>query len=89
MHSPARQRPAERSLPLSQRTYLAFLGRISPEKGLDTADWEHYRRDVRPLLEQDHTQLLSEVDDRAKDQFLGQAAALLFPIRWPEPFGWS
>jgi hypothetical protein len=29
------------------------------------------------------------VDDRAKDQFLGQAAALLFPIRWPEPFGWS
>ena len=96
--------------------YLAFLGRISPEKGLDTAirvakragwplriaarkplrhdndpnvraDWEHYQREVKPLLERDHAQLVGEVDGRAKDQFLGQAAALLFPIRWPEPFG--
>src|SRR5262249_53556070 len=24
---------------------------------------------------------------RAKDEFLGHAAALLFPIDWPEPFG--
>jgi glycosyltransferase involved in cell wall biosynthesis len=96
--------------------YLAFLGRIAPEKGLDTAirvaqragwplriaarkplrqasdpnvraDWEHYHREVKPLLEQDHARLVGEVDGQAKDQFLGQAAALLFPIRWPEPFG--
>jgi glycosyltransferase involved in cell wall biosynthesis len=96
--------------------YLAFLGRISPEKGLDTAiraarragwplriaarkplrhgndlsvraDWEHYDREVKPLLQQGHARLIGEVDGRAKDQFLGHAAALLFPIRWPEPFG--
>jgi glycosyltransferase involved in cell wall biosynthesis len=27
------------------------------------------------------------VGDRAKGAFLGKAAALLFPIDWPEPFG--
>lgn len=28
-----------------------------------------------------------EIDDPAKTEFLGHAAALLFPIAWPEPFG--
>jgi glycosyltransferase involved in cell wall biosynthesis len=27
------------------------------------------------------------VNDRTKEKFLAQAAALLFPIDWPEPFG--
>ena len=31
--------------------------------------------------------LIGEVDDRAKQGFLAGAAALLFPIDWPEPFG--
>ena len=30
---------------------------------------------------------VGEVDDAAKADFLGNAAALLFPIDWPEPFG--
>jgi glycosyltransferase involved in cell wall biosynthesis len=96
--------------------YLAFLGRISPEKGLDTAirvaqrtgmplriaarkplrgrgdpgvrrDWEHYHRDVLPLLELGQATFIGEVAGAAKDRFLRHAAALLFPIRWPEPFG--
>ena len=96
--------------------YLAFLGRISPEKGLDTAirvaarsgwrleiaarkplragadpnvqaDWAHYREEIKPLLAQGSARLIGEVDGAAKNRFLGQAAALLFPIRWPEPFG--
>jgi glycosyltransferase involved in cell wall biosynthesis len=96
--------------------YLAFLGRIAPEKGLDIAirvaqragwpleiaarkplrhggdpnvraDWEHYHHDIKPLLERDHATLVGEVAGPGKDTFLGGAAALLFPIRWPEPFG--
>ena len=51
------------------------------------ADWEHYHRDVKPLLAQDHAKLIGEVDGPTKDPFLRNAAALLFPIRWPEPFG--
>jgi glycosyltransferase involved in cell wall biosynthesis len=31
--------------------------------------------------------LVGEVNDRQKQDFLGNAAALLFPIDWPEPFG--
>jgi glycosyltransferase involved in cell wall biosynthesis len=32
-------------------------------------------------------ELIGEVDGPRKDEFLRNAAALLFPIRWPEPFG--
>jgi glycosyltransferase involved in cell wall biosynthesis len=98
------------------RGYLAFLGRISPEKGLDTAirvarragmplrigarkplrlkgdpnveaDWRHYHNDVKPLLERGHARLVGEVAGPDKDRFLRNAAALLFPIHWREPFG--
>jgi len=30
---------------------------------------------------------VGEVGDKDKDEFLGNAWALLFPIDWPEPFG--
>jgi Glycosyl transferases group 1 len=33
------------------------------------------------------TKLVSEVDDTRNESFLQNAAALLFPIDWPEPFG--
>src|SRR5262249_13355175 len=32
-------------------------------------------------------ELVGEVGLQAKDEFLGNARALLFPIDWPEPFG--
>jgi len=96
--------------------YLAFLGRISPEKGLDTAirvarragvplliaarmplphthdpnvraDWEYWEDEVQPLLEGKQVELLGQLGGKDKDEFLHNAAALLFPIRWPEPFG--
>jgi glycosyltransferase involved in cell wall biosynthesis len=96
--------------------YLAFLGRISPEKGLDTAiriarrvgiplliaarmplphmhdpnvqaDWQYWENEVQPLLEGKQVELLGQLGGKDKDEFLRNAAALLFPIRWPEPFG--
>ena len=30
---------------------------------------------------------LGEINERDKARFLGEAAALLFPVDWPEPFG--
>jgi glycosyltransferase involved in cell wall biosynthesis len=30
---------------------------------------------------------IGEIDERQKTKFLGEAAALLFPVDWPEPFG--
>jgi glycosyltransferase involved in cell wall biosynthesis len=96
-------------------SYLAFLGRISPEKGLDAAirvaeaagmpikvaarlprggvsgeeerDRVYYREEVLPLIERHDVEFVGEISGSARDDFLGHAAALLFPVRWPEPFG--
>jgi glycosyltransferase involved in cell wall biosynthesis len=54
---------------------------------VDRADRQWFREVVEPLLQQPLIEWVGEVDDRAKDDFLGNAAALLFPIDWPEPFG--
>jgi glycosyltransferase involved in cell wall biosynthesis len=87
--------------------YLAFLGRISPEKrpdraiaiaraaGLplkiaakvDKADDAYFRDVIAPLLDGGGVEFIGEINDNAKGEFLGQAAGLLFPIDWPEPFG--
>lgn len=88
--------------------YLAFVGRISPEKGadrairiaraaglplkiaakVDAADREYFRSTVRPLLRGAcDVEFIGEVGEREKNELLGQALALLFPIDWPEPFG--
>jgi glycosyltransferase involved in cell wall biosynthesis len=87
--------------------YLAFLGRLSPEKGpdaairiaeraqmplriaakADRADAAFYRDVMAPMLDRGAAELVGEIDDAAKTRFLGDAAALLFPIDWPEPFG--
>ena len=87
--------------------YLAFLGRIAPDKGLEEAitvarmaglplkiaakvdpvDQAYYEQRIVPLLADPLVDYVGEVDQRTKDAFLGGALALLFPIRWPEPFG--
>jgi glycosyltransferase involved in cell wall biosynthesis len=87
--------------------YLAFLGRLSPEKGPEAAirwakaagrklrvaakvprsETGYFKRRIEPLLSDDGVEFVGEVDERAKLPLLGQAAALLFPIDWPEPFG--
>src|SRR5216684_3165395 len=63
--------------------YLAFLGRISPEKGVDQA----IERVIKPLLDHPLVEFIGEIGSAEKNAFLGNAAALLFPINWPEPFG--
>jgi glycosyltransferase involved in cell wall biosynthesis len=87
--------------------YLAFLGRITPEKGPDVAirvaraaglalriaakvpraENRYFNETIRPLLDGNNLRFVGEVNDRQKQAFLGNAAALLFPIDWPEPFG--
>jgi glycosyltransferase involved in cell wall biosynthesis len=88
--------------------YLAFLGRISPEKRpdraielarrtgfplkmaakVDKADREYFEAKIQPLLKDNPVvEFIGEINEREKDEFLGNAAGLLFPIDWPEPFG--
>lgn len=87
--------------------YLAFLGRICPEKRVDIAiaiakavdmelkiaakvdrvDEEYFTTVIKPLLNHPLIEYVGEIGEAEKSAFLGNAAALLFPIDWPEPFG--
>lgn len=87
--------------------YLAFIGRISPEKRLDRAieiarrvgmplkvaakidgaDVDYFHDKIEPLMDDPLVEFVGEIGDRQKNEFLAHAAALLFPIDWPEPFG--
>ena len=51
------------------------------------ADNRYYKEHLEPLIDGEQIRLLGEVDDRGKGELLRNAAALLFPIDWPEPFG--
>jgi glycosyltransferase involved in cell wall biosynthesis len=42
---------------------------------------------VRPLLHPPQIEYLGEIDEAGKNELLGGALALLFPVDWPEPFG--
>ena len=47
----------------------------------------YFRDRIEPMLIDKNIEFIGEVDDHAKQAFLGNATALLFPIDWPEPFG--
>ncbi|UFS72118.1 glycosyltransferase family 4 protein [Geomonas sp. RF6] len=87
--------------------YLAFLGRVSPEKGLDSAiaiargsgirlkiaakvdpwDKEYFATVIRPLIDGKDIEFIGEISEGEKQEFLGNALALLLPLHWDEPFG--
>ncbi|HKA13849.1 MAG TPA: glycosyltransferase family 4 protein [Myxococcota bacterium] len=54
---------------------------------VDPSDEEYFRANVAPLLDHPLVDYVGELDDARKDDFIGNADALLFPIDWPEPFG--
>jgi glycosyltransferase involved in cell wall biosynthesis len=88
-------------------SYLAFLGRLTAEKGPEAAiriaraagmplhiaakvprgERRYFKERLEPQIDGDQVRLIGEVNDEAKQKFLANAAALLFPIDWPEPFG--
>nr|WP_242478376.1 glycosyltransferase family 4 protein [Rubrivivax gelatinosus] len=54
---------------------------------VDPVDRAYFEHDIAPRLEHPLVRFLGEVGDREKNELLGKARALLFPIDWPEPFG--
>lgn len=55
---------------------------------VDPADRKYFEEQVKPVLERSpHVDFIGEINDSRKQEFLGNAKALLFPINWPEPFG--
>jgi glycosyltransferase involved in cell wall biosynthesis len=54
---------------------------------VDAVDVEYFESTIKPLLVGDDVEFVGEIGDCDKSAFLGEAAALMFPIDWPEPFG--
>ena len=87
--------------------YLAFLGRICPEKRpdrairiaqragiplkiaakIDRVDEDYFRETIKPMIDGTNVELIGEISDAEKPDFLSGAVGLLVPIDWPEPFG--
>jgi glycosyltransferase involved in cell wall biosynthesis len=87
--------------------YAAFVGRMSPNKGVDVAcrvarragtplviaarlaepaEHAYFEAVIRPLLG-DGVSYVGEVNHANKLALLGDAACLLNPVQWNEPFG--
>ena len=47
----------------------------------------YFEREIKPLVDGDRVRYLGPVDHAGKNELLRNAAALLFPVQWPEPFG--
>jgi len=54
---------------------------------VDKVDMEYFEQKIEPMLDHPLITFVGEIDDAAKDDFIGNARALLTPIDWPEPFG--
>ena len=83
--------------------YLAFLGRMIPSKGAAEAvrvareldfplimagpSTEWFEGEVRPAIDGRLIRYEGPIDAAGRDELLSDAAALLYPITYPEPFG--
>jgi glycosyltransferase involved in cell wall biosynthesis len=54
---------------------------------IDVTDKAYYEKEIKPLLDHPLIEFVGEINEREKERFLGGAMAMLFPIRWAEPFG--
>jgi glycosyltransferase involved in cell wall biosynthesis len=66
---------------LSTSTTLIIAAKV------DKVDKEYFDAEIKPLLDHPLIQFVGEIGDHEKQELLGNARALLFPIDWPEPFG--
>jgi glycosyltransferase involved in cell wall biosynthesis len=54
---------------------------------VDRVDQEYFNSTVKPLLGRGDVEFIGEIREDQKQEFLSNAAGLLFPIAWREPFG--
>ena len=54
---------------------------------IDDDDPGYFHSEIEPLIDGKGIEYVGEINESEKPGFLGKAAALVFPIDWPEPFG--
>ena len=79
----AREKRVDRAIQIA----TACGRRLRIAAKVDAADRDYCDREIRQLLDHPLVEFIGEIDERQKQDVLGGASALLFPIDWPEPFG--
>lgn len=54
---------------------------------IDKVDQVYFDKEIKHLMDHPLIEFVGEIGDSQKNEFLGNAQCLLFPIDWPEPFG--
>ncbi|WP_442580566.1 glycosyltransferase family 4 protein [Mesorhizobium sp. ASY16-5R] len=79
----SRDKRPDRAIEIARRSGMQL--RIAAKIG--AGDRAYFHDEIEPLIDGERVVYLGEVGEEAKAEFLHRAAALLFPIDWPEPFG--
>lgn len=78
----SRDKRPDRAIEIARRSGM----KLKIAAKIEGDDDRYFNGTIKPLLGPD-VEFIGEVDEEAKAGFLSNAAALLFPIDWPEPFG--
>jgi glycosyltransferase involved in cell wall biosynthesis len=79
----SREKGPDQAIEIAKRAGV----RLKIAAKVDVADREYFESEIEPLLDHPLLEFIGEVSDAGKQEFLGHARGLLFPIDWPEPFG--
>ena len=79
------EKRVDRAIEIARRSRvpLKIAARIYPEER------RYFDETLAPLIQASGplVEFVGEIGDRDRDELVGKAAAFLFPIEWPEPFG--
>ena len=79
----SRDKRPDRAIEIARRTGMKL--KLAAKIGED--DRRYYSEVVEPLIDGRQIEYVGEIGEAQKAEFLRKAAALVFPIDWPEPFG--
>ena len=79
----SRDKRPDRAIEIARRSGLKL--KLAAKIGDD--DRAYFRDNIEALIDGDRIDYVGEITEDEKAEFLGNAAGLLFPIDWPEPFG--
>jgi glycosyltransferase involved in cell wall biosynthesis len=79
----SREKRVDRAVAIARR--LGVRLRVAAK--IDRSDRDYYEREVAGLFTDPRVEYLGEIGEADKQELLGKARCLLFPVDWPEPFG--
>lgn len=77
------EKRADRAIELAKQTGIPLKIAAKIEK----LDQEYFDNNIKHLLNHSLIDYMGEIGEKEKNEFLGNALALVFLIDWPEPFG--